>query len=127
MAYSSGKYAFFISDRSGMRFPYKERIKEWNGSIVHISEYEAKHEQLDPHRTVIEPSHGRSTSDTVRFRKALGFDGFSATVLTQSAGYSITKVDDNTYTFTASSGTATIGSQRGGGDNATAGAVTLEV
>ena len=54
MAYSSGKYAFFISDRSGMRFPYKERIKEWNGSIVHISEYEAKHEQLDPHRTVID-------------------------------------------------------------------------
>ena len=54
MAYSSGKHAFFISDRSGMRFPYKERIKEWNGSIVHISEYEAKHEQLDPHRTVID-------------------------------------------------------------------------
>ena len=76
---------------------------------------------------MIEPNHGRSSSDTVRFRKALGFDGFLATVLTQSAGYSITKVDDNTYTFTASSGTATIGNQRGGGDNATAGAVTLEV
>ena len=26
--------------------------------------------------TVIEPSHGRSTSDTVRFRDAIGFDGF---------------------------------------------------
>ena len=48
MAYSSGKHAFFISDRSGMRFPYKERIKEWNGSIVHISEFEAKHPQLTP-------------------------------------------------------------------------------
>ena len=28
MAYSSGKKAYFISDRSGMRYPYKERIKE---------------------------------------------------------------------------------------------------
>ena len=27
--------------------------------------------------TVIEPSHGRSTSDTVRFRDAEGFDGFT--------------------------------------------------
>ncbi len=50
--------------------------------------------------TVIEPSHGRSTSDTVRFRDATGFDGFTATVLNNSSGYAITKVDDNTYTFT---------------------------
>ena len=52
--------------------------------------------------TVIEPSHGRSTSDTVRFRDAIGFDG-----------------------FTASSGTATTGGIRGGGGSVTAGPVTL--
>jgi len=75
--------------------------------------------------TVIEPSHGRSTSDTVRFRDAVGFDGFTATVLNNSSGYAITKVDDNTYTFTASSGTATIGGLRGGGGSVTAGPVTL--
>jgi len=75
--------------------------------------------------TVIEPSHGRSTSDTVRFRDAVGFDGFTATVLNNSSGYAITKVDDNTYTFTASSGTATTGSIRGGGGSVTAGPVTL--
>ena len=75
--------------------------------------------------TVIEPSHGRSTSDTVRFRDAIGFDGFTATVLNNSSGYAITKVDDNTYTFTASSGTATTGSVKGGGSNSTAGPVTL--
>jgi hypothetical protein len=75
--------------------------------------------------TVIEPSHGRSTSDTVRFRDATGFDGFTATVLNNSSGYVITKVDDNTYTFTASSGTATTGSIRGGGGSVTAGPVTL--
>ena len=75
--------------------------------------------------TVIEPSHGRSTSDTVRFRDAEGFDGFTATVLNNSSGYAITKVDDNTYTFSASSGTATTGGVRGGGGRVTAGPVTL--
>ena len=75
--------------------------------------------------TVIEPSHGRSTSDTVRFRDAVGFDGFTATVLNNSSGYAITKVDDNTYTFSASSGTATTGGIRGGGGSVTAGPITL--
>ena len=66
MAFTSGKHAFFISDRSGMRFPYKERIKEWNGSIVHRSEYEPKHEQLDPHRTVIDAQALRDGRPDVR-------------------------------------------------------------
>ena len=76
--------------------------------------------------TVLEPSHGRSTGDTVRFRKTQGFDGFSSTVLEKADGYTITVVDSGSYTFTASSGTATTGSQRGGGQNATVGPVTLE-
>ena len=76
--------------------------------------------------TVLEPSHGRTTGDTVRFRKAQGFDGFSSTVLEKAEGCTITVVDTRSYTFTASSGTATTGSQRGGGANATVGPVTLE-
>ena len=48
MAYASGKRSQAISDRSGQAFPYKEMVKEWNGSLVHISEYEPKHPQLDP-------------------------------------------------------------------------------
>ena len=36
-----------ISDRSGMAFPYREMVKEWNG-FVHKSEFEAKHPQLFP-------------------------------------------------------------------------------
>ena len=47
---SSGKYAKAISDRSGMEFPYNEMVKEWNGSFVHISEFEAKQPQLEPTR-----------------------------------------------------------------------------
>jgi len=48
MAYASGKRSQAISDRSGQAFPYTEMVKEWNGSLVHISEFEAKHPQLDP-------------------------------------------------------------------------------
>ena len=74
--------------------------------------------------TVREVSHGRTTGDIVRFKKANGFDGFTSTVLQKSSGYSITVTDADNYTFTASSGTATTGGQRGGGENATVGAET---
>ena len=47
MAHASGKYAKAISDRSGMEFPYTEMVKEWNGSLVHKSEFEAKHPQQE--------------------------------------------------------------------------------
>ena len=47
MALAKGKYAKAISDRSGMEFPYREMVKEWNGHFVHKSEYEAKHPQLE--------------------------------------------------------------------------------
>ncbi len=46
--YATGKYAKAISDRSGLEFPYKEMVREWNGSLVHISEFEPKQPQLEP-------------------------------------------------------------------------------
>ena len=52
---SSGKYAKFISDRSGMEFPYNEMVKEWNGSKVHVSEFEPKQPQLEPKPFVADP------------------------------------------------------------------------
>jgi len=52
---ASGKYSKFISDRSGMEFPYKEMVREWNGSRVHISEFEAKHPQLEPKPHTADP------------------------------------------------------------------------
>ena len=48
--FSTGKYSKAISDRSGQAFPYKEMVKEWNGSLVHKSEFEQKHPQLLPKR-----------------------------------------------------------------------------
>ena len=53
--YATGRFAKRISDRSGMAFPYNEMVKEWNGSTVHISEYEEKHPQLEPLPIVNDP------------------------------------------------------------------------
>ena len=46
--YAAGKYAKAISDRSGLEFPYNEMVREWNGSLVHMSEFEPKQPQLEP-------------------------------------------------------------------------------
>tara|TARA_R100001377_G_C3188919_1_gene109733 strand:- start:179 stop:679 length:501 start_codon:yes stop_codon:yes gene_type:complete len=164
MRFAIGKHAKFISDRSGFAYPYRKRVKEWNGSIVHSSELEPKHPQLTPSRppsepealfqtrpdrveneierlllsnpfssgafnsatiTVTERSHGRSTDDVVRFRNVNAFDGFSISVLQQALGYSITKVDDNSYTFSANGETATLGNKKGAGTIVTAGPITV--
>ena len=50
--FAKGKYALAISDRSGQAFPYQEMVTEWNGSFVHISEFEEKHPQIRRKRTV---------------------------------------------------------------------------
>lgn len=75
--------------------------------------------------TVNEPGHGRSTGDTVRFRTVANFDGFTESVIESSSGYSITKVTDDTFTFTVSGETATVGDVNGGGGFASAGPVTV--
>ena len=53
--YASGKFAKRISDRSGMAFPYNEMVQEWNGSWVHVSEFEPKQPQLEPLPIVTDP------------------------------------------------------------------------
>ena len=50
--FATGKNSKAISDRSGMEFPYREMVKEWNGSLVHISEFEPNHPQIRRRRTV---------------------------------------------------------------------------
>ena len=46
--FATGSRSQAISDRSGLRFPYDEMVREWNGSLVHMSEYEPKQPQLEP-------------------------------------------------------------------------------
>ena len=55
--FATGKYAKAISDRSGMEFPFNEMVREWNGSFVHVSEFEPKQPQLEP-----KPMNGDSIS-----------------------------------------------------------------
>ena len=50
MAYAIGKHAKFISDRSGMEYPYTEMVVEWNGARVHKSEFEPKTPQDRPNK-----------------------------------------------------------------------------
>ena len=159
--YATGKYAKAISDRSGMEFPYNEMVREWNGSFVHVSEFEPKQPQLEPKPmngdsislrnvrpdrtetavpnllpsnpftitngsttvTVNEPNHGRSTSDTVRFRNASNVANLPAATINTSGGYTISKVNDNKYTF--NSGVTASVTLEGGGDIASAGPVTV--
>ena len=74
--------------------------------------------------SVFEPSHGRSSSDTVRFRDVSGsIFGASITELEDSDGYSITKTDSDFYTFAVSTAAGTTGS--GGGGYASSGPATL--
>jgi|TARA_R100001143_G_scaffold63128_1_gene68627 hypothetical protein len=75
--------------------------------------------------TVTEPGHGRSTGDTVRFRKVQSFDGFTESAIEDSSGFSITKVNSDNYTFTSGSGTASTGNTKGGGGFSSAGPVTV--
>ena len=53
--YASGKKAWGYSDRSGFRYRLRDMIKEWNGSTVHISEFERKHPQLEPLPIISDP------------------------------------------------------------------------
>ena len=54
-SFAQGRFALAISDRSGMAFPYNEMVREWNGALVHNSEYEAKQPQLQPKPTNADP------------------------------------------------------------------------
>ena len=46
--FARGKHSQFISDRSGLAFPYREMVVEWTGARVHTSEYEPKSAQVSP-------------------------------------------------------------------------------
>jgi hypothetical protein len=75
--------------------------------------------------SVFESGHNRATSDIVRFRNAVGFAGITSANLNKNAGYSITKVDADNYTFEVD-GSAANASEKGGGVVASAGPVTVE-
>lgn len=81
MAFARGKHSQAISDRSGQAFPYSEMVREWNGSLVHISEYEAKHPQLEPKPTTADGQGLRNARPQI-FTQASGDGGFMNVDLT---------------------------------------------
>ena len=203
--YASGKRSLAISDRSGMAFPYTEMVREWNGSLVHTSEYEPKQPQLEPKPVGSDPQalfnprpqpasvaslillnsnpftsiisggttyvnifsedHQRKAGDIVRFRgpplvtsagtgtsdtrnlQSFGniptFDnvsdlnnanGFTIALGQIDSAGNVTGATTNdalttpiNYFYITSTSNATTGNIEGGGDNCSAGPVTLEV
>ena len=82
MALSKGKYAKAISDRSGQEFPYSEMVKEWNGLLVHTSEFEPKHPQLEPKPKAGDPQgllNARPARTEFATSELLSVDAFSTT------------------------------------------------
>ena len=116
--YASGKRSKAISDRSGMEFPYKEMVREWNGAFVHVSEFEPKQPQLEPKphgADAIALRHVRTDrtepATTVRIPEN-GFETYEAgsrIINVFSPGHGLT--DNTTYRFrgapTTSPGTGT--------------------
>ena len=46
--YATGKHSKAISDRSGMEFPYREMVREWNGSLYIIQSLNLNNHNLEP-------------------------------------------------------------------------------
>ena len=133
--YATGKYAKAISDRSGMEFPYREMVREWNGAFVHVSEYEPKQPQLEPKP---QSADGIALLNTRTDRvepvtpnllpgNPFSMTSGSSTVTVKEPSHgratSDTVVDTNSYTF--SIGTSASVTEKGGGMTVTAGPVTI--
>ena len=75
--WATGKRSLSISDRSGMAFPYTEMVKEWNGSLVHYSEFEPKHPQIRRKRIVAD-AIALQNSRSQKFQQPTNIDGVFA-------------------------------------------------
>ena len=75
--WATGKRSLSISDRSGMAFPYTEMVKEWNGSLVHYSEFEPKHPQIRRKRIVAD-AIALQNSRSQKFQQPTNIDGVNA-------------------------------------------------
>ena len=153
MAYTSGKHAFGICDRTGFRYDIKDLVFEVENGVrtglrvgYDVVDIDARPDRLEPATerlllvdpfttaaadsgstviTVVEKSHGRATSDRVRFRNCVGFDGITSANFELAEGYVITKTTDDAYTISISA-SSTTGSVTGGGVFVTVGPVSLE-
>ena len=101
---ATGKYAKAISDRSGFAFPYNEMVKEWNGSLVHKSEFEAKHPQLEPRKHKPDGQALSNARPPVTLNPSEQLENGSVNTLMASLGVTNTDVKI-TGTFTSTNAT----------------------
>jgi len=86
--WATGRRSQAISDRSGMAFPYTEMVKEWNGSLVHYSEFEPKHPQIRRRHFSADAIALQNTRPQ-RFQQPTNIDG----VLASSGGQGMATTD----------------------------------
>jgi len=99
--FAKGSRALAISDRSGAAFPYREMVKEWTGAWVHVSEFEPKQPQLEPHPVGADPQglqHARPARVEFPVQDILPNDPFTTTAAsgTLSVSYPSNQINDGT-------------------------------
>ena len=99
--FAKGSRALAISDRSGAAFPYREMVKEWTGAWVHISEFEPKQPQLEPHPVGADPQglmHARPARVEFPVQDILPNNPFSTTGASQilSVSYPHNQINEGT-------------------------------
>jgi len=99
--FAKGSRALAISDRSGAAFPYREMVKEWTGAWVHISEFEPKQPQLEPHPVGADPQgllHARPARVEFPVQDILPDNPFTTTAAsgTLSVSYPSNQINDGT-------------------------------
>ena len=55
MAFASGKYSYGICDITGFRYKLKDMRKTWDGLLVGPDQWDAKHPQLMPKPSPVDP------------------------------------------------------------------------
>lgn len=113
--HASGKHSYFISDRSGFRYDYRDMKIEWTGAAVGPDEFEPKHPQLEPRRTPADVESIRNarpenniisasvtfpvfSTQTLNYVPALAMKGVVGTVVSTGGGVLISQ----TFTVTVS-------------------------
>ena len=99
--FAKGSRALAISDRSGAAFPYREMVQEWTGAWVHISEFEPKQPQLEPHPIGADPQglqHARPARVEFAVQDILPENPFTTTAASQtlSVSYPSNQINEGT-------------------------------
>ena len=99
--FAKGSRALAISDRSGAAFPYREMVQEWTGAWVHISEFEPKQPQLEPHPVGADPQglqHARPARVEFPVQDILPNNPFTTTAASKvlSVSYPANQINNGT-------------------------------